>query len=153
MGDWRDFGYESRFKIMRYLVDTNIVVFLLAGDRESVHADVLQLFDDFSNTFYVSSLTIIELIYLFEHKKIKTCHKTSEELCKAIEEDLYFQILHTKNEHLQVYSRLKTAENHKDQIDHFIISQAICEKIPLVSSDKKFRLYTSQNLDFVYNRR
>lgn len=136
---------------MRYLLDTNIIVFLLTGDKDSIHKDVLQLLDDFSNTFYVSSLSVIELVFLFNHNKIKTEYKSAEELCKAIDERLFFTILHTKDEHFKTYSQLQIAENHKDQIDHFLISQAICEKIPLVSSDRKFREY--QHLNFVYNKR
>ena len=111
---------------MRYLLDTNIIVFLLTGDKDRIHEDVLQLLDDFSNTFYVSSLSIIELVFLFKNNKIKTKFDSAEELCKAIEERLFFIILHTKDEHLKTYSQLQIAENHKDQIDHFIISQAIC---------------------------
>ncbi|MGC4130359.1 MAG: type II toxin-antitoxin system VapC family toxin [Bergeyella sp.] len=138
---------------MRYLLDTNILIFVLMGDKDNISADVQQIIDDFSNTLYVSSLSIVEVVYLFENEKIKTKHRSAEALCKAIEEDLYIQILHTKDEHLKTYSRLKLAENHKDQIDHFIISQAVCEKIPLVSSDRKFYSYIPQNLDFVYNKR
>jgi PIN domain nuclease of toxin-antitoxin system len=36
---------------------------------------------------------------------------------------------------------------------HVIIAQAISDKIPLISSDQKFKLYTSQGLDFVFNKR
>jgi PIN domain nuclease of toxin-antitoxin system len=40
-----------------------------------------------------------------------------------------------------------------DPSDHLIISQAITEGIPLISSDRKFHFYTQQALDFVYNER
>ncbi|MCL2681999.1 MAG: PIN domain-containing protein [Bacteroidales bacterium] len=32
-------------------------------------------------------------------------------------------------------------------------AQAITEKIPLISSDRKFEAYRNQNLNFVYNKR
>lgn len=134
-------------------MDTNILIFMISGETENISRDVQNILSDYSNILYTSSLSVIEIIYLQENHKIKTRYKDSESLLKAITDEHYIQILHTKDEHLQTYSRLKPAENHKDQIDHFIISQAVCEKIPLVSSDRKFHSYISQNLDFVYNKR
>lgn len=138
---------------MRYLLDTNIVVFILLGDKDNLSLEVQDIVDDFANTLFISSFTLVELIFLFKNEKIKTKFKTANELLSALKNILYFDVIHSKPEHLQVYSNLKIAENHKDQIDHFIISQAICEGIPLVSSDRKFREYSIQNLDFVYNKR
>lgn len=138
---------------MSYIIDTNILVFLLSGDDDNLSNDVQNILFDYSNTLYVSSLSLIEIIFLFKNNKIKTKYKSSEELLQSIENEYYLQVLQTKPEHFKIYSQLKIAENHKDQIDHFIISQAICEKMPLVSSDRKFRDYRTQNLDFVYNRR
>jgi len=37
--------------------------------------------------------------------------------------------------------------------DHLIISQAISDKIPVISSDYKFKEYIEQGLDFVFNKR
>jgi len=51
------------------------------------------------------------------------------------------------------YLSLQIDENHKDMNDHLIISQAISDKIPLISSDNKFPFYETQNLKFVFNKR
>jgi PIN domain nuclease of toxin-antitoxin system len=37
--------------------------------------------------------------------------------------------------------------------DHAIISQAISDKIALISSDGAFENYTAQGLNFVFNKR
>lgn len=37
--------------------------------------------------------------------------------------------------------------------DHLIISQAISDRIDLISSDTKFKEYISQGLKFIYNKR
>jgi PIN domain nuclease of toxin-antitoxin system len=65
------------------------------------------------------------------------------------------KILPVKKEHLLTYASLSTneAQNHSDPSDHIIISQAITEHMPLISSDRKFHFYTDQQLDFVYNER
>ncbi|PID88027.1 MAG: hypothetical protein CSB06_02535 [Bacteroidia bacterium] len=61
--------------------------------------------------------------------------------------------MHTKKEHLATLSKLNQSGNHSDPIDHFIISQAICEKLYLISSDTKFNDYKKQNLKFIFNKR
>lgn len=138
---------------MRYLLDTNIIIFILTQKDDDISVDVRAILDDYYNTFYTSSLSIVELVFLFNNGKIKSTYKNVESLLKAIKNDLYIHTLHTKDEHFKNYSVLVPAENHKDQIDHCIISQAICEKMPLVSSDRKFSEYCSQGLNFVYNKR
>lgn len=49
------------------------------------------------------------------------------------------------------YSRLQLneAQNHYDPSDHIIISQAITEKLPLISSDLKIPFYRKQGLDLI----
>jgi PIN domain nuclease of toxin-antitoxin system len=48
---------------------------------------------------------------------------------------------------------LNRVENHNDPNDRLIIAQAITEKLPLISSDRKFEHYRKQNLQFIYNRK
>jgi len=43
--------------------------------------------------------------------------------------------------------------DHKDPTDRIAIAQAITEKIPLISSDRKFHDYRRYGLDFVFNKR
>ena len=46
-----------------------------------------------------------------------------------------------------------TQQDHKDPSDHIIISHAITEHLPLISSDTRFGYYRTQGLDFIYNQR
>ena len=138
---------------MRHLLDTNILVFMLSGETDSISNDVQMILSDFSNRLYVSSLSVMELINLHRINKVKTIFKTTEELLAAMEDRLYLAVLQTKPEHIDVYARLQPVDGHKDQIDHFIIAQSICEKMPLISSDRKFFSCREQRLDFIYNRR
>lgn len=55
--------------------------------------------------------------------------------------------------HFLQYAGLDIVEGHKDMNDHAIIAQAISDRITLVSSDRTFRNYVSQGLDFIYNKR
>jgi len=48
---------------------------------------------------------------------------------------------------------LEPASDHKDPNDHIIIAQSISDKIPVISSDRKFKLYEKQGLKLVFNKR
>ncbi|MFK8296736.1 type II toxin-antitoxin system VapC family toxin [Capnocytophaga canimorsus] len=136
---------------MRYLLDTNIVIYLVTG--QDISKDVLYILEDYGNLFYISSLSFVELKHLYEAKKIKTKYKSFEQMCKTILEESNLIVLHTKDEHLATYTKLSIVEEKTDLIDRFIISQAITEKMPLISSDRAFENYTPQKLKFVYNKR
>jgi PIN domain nuclease of toxin-antitoxin system len=64
-----------------------------------------------------------------------------------------YYLVYYNQHHLTNYVRLELAPDHKDLTDHAIIAQAISDKIPLISSDYKFKNYVSQGLHFVYNKR
>jgi PIN domain nuclease of toxin-antitoxin system len=68
-----------------------------------------------------------------------------------IENEFGFQVKYVTKEHLRTLSKLETVEGHNDPNDRLIIAQAIIEKIPLISSDKKFPKYTKFGLEFVSN--
>jgi PIN domain nuclease of toxin-antitoxin system len=88
---------------------------------------------------------------LYKRGKIKTCWKKIDDVLPDIE--MNFEILPVRKEHLLTYSKLSTPESHNDPNDHIIISQAITDKIALISSDGKFEHYTNQKLDFIFNDR
>jgi len=140
---------------MRFLIDTNILIFLVL-DKELLDRNVRQLFDDYSNTFYISAESIKELIVLVRNNKVRFKQwKTQIQMIEAIEHEFGIKILLIKKEHLLTYARLNIneAQNHRDPSDHIIISQAITERMPLISSDSKFHFYSEQALEFIYNER
>ena len=135
----------------RYLLDTNIVLFFLFN-RKDLEREVCDLLTDYNNQLYVSSASVQEIIYKYKRNKIKTNWKKAEEILPNID-DVNFDILPVKKEHLVTYSKLSILDEHKDPVDHIIISQAITERITLISSDNKFEYYIPQKLDFVFNDR
>jgi PIN domain nuclease of toxin-antitoxin system len=135
----------------RYLLDTNIVLFSLHNPKE-LERKVRDRLTDYNDLFYVSTVSIQEIIHLYKRNKIVTNWKKAEDILPSIEA-LYFEILPVKKEHLMTYSKLSTLESHNDPNDHVIISQAITEKITLISSDQKFEDYTKQKLSFLFNSR
>lgn len=140
---------------MRYLIDTNIFLYS-SIDIDIINKDIRQILDDYQNTIFISAESVKELILFYRKQKNKTKFwKNETELVLSIEKDYGIKILPVKKEHLLTYARLtiNEAQDHRDPSDHIIISQAITEGIPLISSDRKFHFYTQQALDFVYNER
>ena len=134
----------------RYLLDTNIVLFALHNSKE-LERRVDNLLTDYSSLLYVSTISIQEIIHLYKRNKIKTKWRIPEDILPSIEKN--FEILPVKREHLVTYSGLSTPKEHNDPYDHVIISQAITERITLISSDNEFEGYISQKLDFIFNDR
>ena len=135
----------------RYLLDTNIVLFSLFN-HEELEIEVSDLLDDYNNRFYVSSVSVQEIIHLYKKDRIETDWKRVEEILPSIE-SANIEILPVTKEHLTAFASLSVPANHNDPNDQIIISQAIAGKYTLISSDHKFESYTKQQLDFIFNCR
>ena len=138
---------------MRYYIDTNILIFILSDDKDELEDKIVDLLDDYSNLFLISTIALQELILLYKGKKLEHLNfKTYKEMLFTIEE-LNYEIIPITKKHLYVYAELETANDHKDPNDHVIIAQAISDKIPIISSDRKFKCYENQGLQLVFNKR
>ncbi len=138
---------------MRYLIDTNILFFLL-DDVENLDRNVRVILNDYENMFYISAESVKEAIHIYQTKRMGLKRwKTAHDFFSAIEKEAGLIILPIKKEHLAVLSKLEKVDNHNDPNDRLIIAQAITEQIPLISSDRKFELYKKQQLDFIFNER
>lgn len=138
----------------RFLLDTNILVFLLLGEYDQLGDDVDYIVKNAQGNISTSSIAVAELIQLHRIGKIKSKkYKSTSELVKAVEKSFFINILPFAKEHTTALSKLKTLDGHKDPFDHSIIAHAITEKLTLVSSDRKFEEYTNQKLNFIFNKR
>lgn len=139
---------------MRVLIDTCIFIFLIT-DEERLSDDVVSLVKDYDTELCISMESVKELIVAFRHGGFNTKRwKTATDLVNAITDEYFITILPIGFETMKTLSRLKinTAEGHNDPSDHVIISQALTEHLPLVSSDHKFLYYRRQGLDLIYNK-
>ena len=115
--------------------------------------DVQRITEEYSNRFYVSSIAVKELIHVYKTGHIvNRVNKSVQFLFDAMDR-IGIEIVPTNKHHLLQYAALETVAGHKDPNDHIIIAQAISDKIPIISSDRMFKHYIGQGLDFVYNRR
>lgn len=138
----------------RYLLDTNILVYVVVSDFDNLSKEVKEVLLDYESQLYTSSISVLELLQLHRIRKIqhKKYTKTTDWF-HAIENEFYIKILPFTKQHIETLAELKIADKHNDPFDHSIISQAITEQLILISSDRKFKEYTNQKLHFLFNRR
>ena len=135
----------------RLMLDTCIVCDMLYKANR-LNDKIFEMLDDYGCTLYASFETLRELVVLFNNKKIRSKQwKTAKDVLNTVKNDLDIKILPLREEVAYTYSQLQLNEayNHYDPSDHIIISQAITEKIPLISSDQIFPFYREQGLDLI----
>lgn len=140
---------------MRYLIDTNIFVYL-AMEPDCLSRDVKALLEETDTLMHISAESVKELIVGYRNKGLCSKRwKTPEEMIEAIESEYYIKILPVTKDIMLTYARmeLNEAQGHKDPSDHVIIAHAITEHLPLISSDTRFEFYRKQGLDFIFNRK
>ncbi len=140
---------------MRYLLDTNIFVYIVA-EPDLLCADVNAILEDYDNQFYISAESVRELIVAYHNKGLFSKRwKTAADMVRDIEETYNIGILSLGKEHMYTYSalRLNEAQGHKDPSDHVIIAHAITEHLALISSDTRFDFYRKQGLELVFNKK
>lgn len=140
---------------MRYLLDTNIVVYLTT-DFTSLNRDVQAILSDYDNTLCISAETTRELIVGYRKHSFATKYwKSCEELIDSITSLYHIEVLPITKEVAKTHARLTIDEQHGhiDPSDHIIISHAITLGMPLISSDRRFEFYRNQGLDLIFNKK
>ncbi len=141
---------------MRVYLDTNILAFLLMGNYDDISNDVLSLFRD-ENTINLTSVVCVdELIHLCQIGKVPISKRSPIKSPSDITEwldGISIQVTEVRKKHLDEVAGLHLYEDHRDPNDRLIIAQAISDRIPLVSSDRKFGRYEKYGLDFIFNER
>lgn len=132
---------------MRCLIDTCILVFFTQDVLDAGTTDILS---DYSNTIYVSSVSVMEFAHLIQSGRLR-CKRPIKvtSVIQTIEEELGFHVDYVSKEHFKTFFQLPFFDNHTDPNDRLIISQAITEKITLISTDTKFSQYKPFGLDFI----
>ena len=140
---------------MRYYLDTNIIAFFLFDKKTEDNCDkyVRDLLSDYENTFYISTIALRELIKLYNDGELKSIKYSSYNDLLSFMDELGIEIKPFTKQHVIIYAELNAVADHKDPNDHMIIAQSISDKIPIISSDKKFKLYQKQGLQLIFNRR
>ena len=145
---------------MRYFLDTNIVLILFQGRYEELRPITLDILDDTNNSFYTSTITLLEIIQLYRKKKLEgidyesDISNTGERFINHLLNILpIVKVLSFELKDSLVASRLTYISNHKDPNDLAIIAHAISEEIPIITCDDKFPEYEHQGAKVLHNSR
>jgi len=136
---------------MRYFIDTNVFIYLCL-DPEELIPEVKKIIEDYGNQFIMSVESVREVLMLIKGGRISNMIGKSYEDIKEKMDEYGIELRYITEAHIKAFSRLTPAPNHSDPTDLMIISQAIAENLPLISSDTKFPFYTKQGLHFIPNR-
>lgn len=139
----------------RYLLDTNIFLFMATNDDRHITRDVRAILEDYDNEFLLSMESVRELLVAYRTKKLLSkFFKTPVEMLQSIQRDYDVRILQVDMEVMRTLAKLTVneAQEHHDPSDHIIIAHAITLGLPLISSDGKFPFYRSQGLELIENR-
>lgn len=140
---------------MRYYLDTNILVFILLGDRDEFSREVYDILFDYETIRLTSSICVHELIHLCQIGKLSRNKKNAvkaEEILSILE-GMDIRIVPVNRKHLEAYANLPMHGHHTDPNDRLIVAQSIADHIPVISSDHQFKLYQKDQLQFVFNVR
>ncbi|MCD8282365.1 MAG: PIN domain-containing protein [Prevotella sp.] len=143
---------------MKIYLDTNIVIYMLAGENDNIDGNTWMLLTDPENLLYTSSVCVQELVYLkqkgkvFSEKKRHKDGKTEETLVDRILR-LGAEIVPFNEHHLRQLEQLPLLDDKCDPNDRAIIAQAISDQAVLVSSDREFVHYLKYGLNLHQNFR
>ena len=128
---------------MKYLLDTHVCIWALS-EPEKISKYVIDLLSDSQNQFYVSDMSLFEIVIKLKVGKLLEFNISYSEFVKAIYTS-DFQLLPIKEEHFFTYNNFDFTELHKDPFDRYLISTAIFEKLIVISKDEKFDYYKVDN--------
>ena len=118
---------------MKIILDTHIFLWSLAEPEKISKAKIKEI-KSLSNTVYVSSITIAELMIKASLGKLQIDFNPA-----VLAEKSGFQLLDFSGDDAVPLKDLPF--HHKDPFDRMLIAQSITRKISIMTDDSKFRPY------------
>ncbi len=122
---------------MRALIDTQSIIWF-AENNPRLSTNARAVMEDKSNECFISMATFWEISIKMNLGKLEINGLTLSEFMEETEE-FSFLTLPISRDHILINGKLPFL--HRDPFDRLIISQAIAEKIPVVSNDEAFDGY------------
>lgn len=119
---------------MRALLDTQVLVIASLAPA-NLSKKVLSLLEQEGNDFLLSSASLMEIAIKNMIGKIAMPEQAARQAIR----DLRLSVVPFNERH--AYQMFTLPSHHRDPFDRMIISTAMVEGVPLVGSDRQFRLY------------
>jgi PIN domain nuclease of toxin-antitoxin system len=120
--------------VKRLLLDTNVVVWLLLGDRERVSPDAIRALEDTHNQPSVSAASVWEIAIKRSLGKLTIADGWARALAR-----LGFDAMPVTAVHAQAVERLPW--HHRDPFDRLLVAQAAAEGCTLITADRLLGAY------------
>lgn len=118
----------------RFLLDTNVVVWLLLGDRERVSTVAVEALEEQRNAVALSAASVWEIAIKRSLGKLKIGEGWAAALGR-----LGFDPMPVTAIHAAAVERLPW--HHRDPFDRLLITQAAVERHVLVTADQRLSVY------------
>lgn len=125
---------------MRYLIDTQILIWFQLNDKQ-LKANIRAILTDTSNQIFVSDVTLYEIAIKQKINKLQELYANLNDIILVANEDK-FQFIPISHTHFLAYDDIPLLSDHKDPFDRLIIATAMRENLSIISADEKFKLYT-----------
>jgi PIN domain nuclease of toxin-antitoxin system len=120
--------------VKRLLLDTNVAVWLLLGDRERVSTEAVDALEDEQNEVAVSAASVWEIAIKRSLGKLTIADGWAATLAR-----LGFDPMPVNAIHAEAVERLPW--HHRDPFDRLLVAQASVERLALVSADRRLAAY------------
>jgi PIN domain nuclease of toxin-antitoxin system len=120
--------------VTRLLVDTNVALWLLLGDRDQVSTPAVEALEDERNEIALSAASVWEIAIKRSLGKLTIEDGWAEALRR-----LGFDPLPVTAIHAEAVERLPW--RHRDPFDRLLVAQATVERCALVSADRRLGAY------------
>ena len=123
---------------MRYLFDTQALVFYLEGDSK-LPSEMRDFIEDYENQGYVSVITLHELVLKTANNQLELSSSLAQIVLYLKEAGV--EILPLNHHHIIRLDSFERESYHKDPFDRLLVAQCIEENITMLTSDTKIPLY------------
>jgi PIN domain nuclease of toxin-antitoxin system len=125
--------------VTRLLLDTNVAVWLLLGDRKRMSTAAVTALTDLDNEVALSAATVWEIAIKRSLSKVTLADNWAATLSR-----LGFDPMPVTAIHAQAVEALPW--HHRDPFDRLLVAQASVEGCTLVSADRRLRRYAVELL-------
>jgi PIN domain nuclease of toxin-antitoxin system len=125
--------------VTRLLLDTNIVIWLLLGDRGRVTSRAVAAMEDEVNDVAVSAVTVWEIAIKRSRGRLDLPDAWAAALAR-----LRFDPLPITAVHAAAVERLPW--HHRDPFDRMLVAQATVEGLALVTADRRLHPYAVETV-------
>lgn len=132
--------------LMRYLFDTQALVFYLEGDSK-LPSEIRDFIEDYENQGYVSVITLHELVLKTAKNQLELSNSLAQIVLYLKEAGV--EILPLNHHHIIRLDSFERESYHKDPFDRLLVAQCIEENITMLTSDTKIPLYKKYGLEYL----